>query len=126
MRSVFYGTKRTIISDNTTPHIYLCSTKYFKTKSSYNFIQIPVNISSHNIAEEINYFIDKILKNEKVEMDEVEGSKTVASCLGAVISAREKKKFTKYKDKKQLLFFSTLKTLNSGEDAFTEFLIYNY
>jgi len=93
MRSVFYGTKGTIISDNTSPSIYLCSTKYFKMKSSlYNFIQIPVNIASHNVSEEINYFVDKILKNEKVEMDEIEGSKTVASCLGAVISSKEGRK----------------------------------
>lgn len=92
MRSVFYGTKGTIIADNTSDHILLCSTKYFKTKSEYNFAKIPVNVSSHNVSAEINYFVDKIIKNEFVEMNEIEGTKTVASCLAVVISARENRK----------------------------------
>ncbi|MGC8977096.1 MAG: Gfo/Idh/MocA family protein [Candidatus Ratteibacteria bacterium] len=92
MRSVFYGTKGTIISDNTSDHILLCSTKYFKKKSDYNFAKIPVSISSHNVSAEINYFVEKIMKNEDIEMDEIEGTKTVASCLGAVISAKEGRK----------------------------------
>jgi len=92
MRSVFYGTKGTIISDNTSDHILLCSKRYFKEKANYNFAKIPVSISSHNISAEVNYFVEKILKNEDIEMNEIEGTKTVASCLGAVISARENRK----------------------------------
>jgi len=92
MRSVFYGTKGTIISDNTSDHILLCSKRYFKEKANYNFAKIPVSISSHNISAEVNYFVEKILKNEDIDMNEIEGTKTVASCLGAVISARENRK----------------------------------
>jgi len=92
MRSVFYGTKGTIISDNTSDHILLCSKRYFKETSNYNFAKIPVSISSHNISAEVNYFVEKILKNEDIDMNEIEGTKTVASCLGAVISARENRK----------------------------------
>jgi predicted dehydrogenase len=92
MRSVFYGTKGTIISDNTSDHILLCSKRYFKEKTNYNFAKIPVSISSHNISAEVNYFVEKILKNEDIDMNEIEGTKTVASCLGAIISARENRK----------------------------------
>lgn len=92
MRSVFYGTKGTIISDNTSDHILLCSTRYFKEKSAYNFAKIPVSIAHHNVSAEINYFVEKIINNEKVEMNEIEGTKTVATCLGPVISARENRK----------------------------------
>lgn len=92
MRSVFYGTKGTIISDNTSDHILLCSTRYFKTKSSYNFAKIPVNISHHNITAEIKYFLECLENNRPVEMDEMEGTKTVATCIAAVISSEEKRK----------------------------------
>lgn len=92
MRSVFYGTKGTIISDNTAPFIQLCSTRFFNTEAGYDFAKIPVNIASHNVASEIEYFVDRILKDEPVEMDEMEGSKTVASCLAAVMSAEEGRK----------------------------------
>ncbi|HPP07933.1 MAG TPA: Gfo/Idh/MocA family oxidoreductase [bacterium] len=89
MRSVFYGTKGTIISDNTSDHILLCSTRYFKRKANYNFAKIPVNIAHHNVAAEIRYFVDCILSDRRIETDEIEGTKTVASCLGAVISAEQ-------------------------------------
>ncbi|MCM8816433.1 MAG: Gfo/Idh/MocA family oxidoreductase [Candidatus Omnitrophica bacterium] len=92
MRSVFYGTKGTIISDNTSDHILLCSTRYFKEKSSYNFAKIPVEIAHHNVAAEIKYFIRRIENNEAVEMNETEGAKTVATCLAAVISSQENRK----------------------------------
>ncbi len=92
MRSVFYGTKGTIISDNTSDHILFCSTKYFKRKSDYNFARIPVNISHHNIAGEIDYFVDCLINNREIETDEIEGTKTVACCLAAVISSEENRK----------------------------------
>jgi len=92
MRSVFYGTKGAIISDNTSDHILLCSTKYFKIKSQYNFAKIPVNIAHHNIEAEISYFIDCLKNHKNIEMNEIEGTKTVATCLGAVISSEENRK----------------------------------
>ena len=82
MRSVFYGTKGTIISDNTSPHVQVC------TASEPGFSSIPVETSSHNVSAEIDIFIDSILNNKSVEMDAVEGARTVASCLAAVESSR--------------------------------------
>ncbi|HQL65113.1 MAG TPA: Gfo/Idh/MocA family oxidoreductase [bacterium] len=92
MRSVFYGTKGTIISDNTSDYILVCSERYFKTKSEYDFARIPVKISSHNVYAEVNYFVDCILSNSPVEMDAIEGTKTVATCIAAVVSSEEKRK----------------------------------
>lgn len=91
MRSVFYGTKGTIISDNTSDHILLCSTRYFKTKANYNFVKIPVNIAHHNVSSEISYFVDCLTNNRAIETDAIEGTKTVATCLAAVISSEEKR-----------------------------------
>jgi len=92
MRSVFYGTKGTIISDNTSDHILLCSTRFFKTRANYDFAEIPVNIAHHNITGEIKHFVDCLKNNRIIETDALEGAKTVATCLGAVISAEEKRK----------------------------------
>ncbi len=92
MRSVFYGTKGTIVSDNTSNQILLCSTRYFKTKSNYDFVKIPVRIISHNVHAEINYFVGCLLNNKTIEMDVIEGTKTVAACLAAVISSEENRK----------------------------------
>ncbi|MCM8770094.1 MAG: Gfo/Idh/MocA family oxidoreductase, partial [Candidatus Omnitrophica bacterium] len=92
MRSVFYGTKGTIISDNTSSFIQICSTKYFPTKGEYAFASVPVKTASHNVEQEVAYFVDCILNEKQVEMDAIEGSKTVAACLAAVISVRENRK----------------------------------
>ncbi|MCM8759177.1 MAG: hypothetical protein NC906_05340, partial [Candidatus Omnitrophica bacterium] len=92
MRSVFYGTKGTIISDNTSDHILLCSTRYFKKKSSYNFAKIPVDVAHHNVTAEIRYFVDCFENNSPIETDEIEGTKTVATCLASVISSEENRK----------------------------------
>lgn len=91
MRSVFYGTRGTVISDNTSDHILLCTQRYFKEKHQYKFARIPVSTASHNVSAEINYFVERILKQEEIEMNELEGAKTVASCLGAIFSVREGK-----------------------------------
>ncbi|MCM8788418.1 MAG: Gfo/Idh/MocA family oxidoreductase [Candidatus Omnitrophica bacterium] len=92
MRSVFYGTKGTIIADNTSDHILLCSTRYFKTKSEYAFAKIPVSVAHHNVSAEIRYFVECIINSRPVETDAIEGTKTVASCLAAVISSKENRK----------------------------------
>jgi len=92
MRSVFYGTRGTIISDNTSPFIQLCCLEYSEKLGEYDFVTIPVKTASHNVAREVEYLVDCILNDKDVSMDAVEGSKTVAACLGAVISARQGKK----------------------------------
>jgi len=86
MRSVFYGTEGTIICDNTSPEIQLCSTGNLSGGPA--FAKFPVNIASHNVSAEIDEFLDCILNDKPVAADEREGAKTVATCLAAVESAR--------------------------------------
>ncbi len=87
MRSVFYGTEGTIICDNTSPQISLCKKDNFKTSPS--FATFPVEIESHNVAEEVNEFVDCILNNNPLLTNEIEGAKTVIAALSAAQSARE-------------------------------------
>lgn len=86
MRTVLYGTKGTIICDNTSSQIHLCKQGNFRTSPS--FASFPVEIESHNVSEEITEFVDCILNDKSVPTNEVEGAKTVATCLAAVESAK--------------------------------------
>ncbi|MBI3919968.1 MAG: hypothetical protein HY318_01020, partial [Armatimonadetes bacterium] len=87
MRSVFYGTEGTIICDNTSSEIQLCSTRNFNNVPS--FATFPVEIANHNVAAEIAEFVDCILNDKPVPTNEIEGARTVATCLAAAQSARE-------------------------------------
>ncbi|PIV63908.1 MAG: hypothetical protein COS11_04925 [bacterium (Candidatus Ratteibacteria) CG01_land_8_20_14_3_00_40_19] len=80
MRSVFYGTKGTIISDNTSLTISISKGK--------EFTSIPVDIASHNVGAEINELVNCILEDKPVITDAREGAKTVATCLAAIESAK--------------------------------------
>jgi len=84
MRSVFYGSKGTIISDNTTSHIKIYDTGMEKLE----FVDIPVDIASHNVRAEVNEFIDCIRGRNPLLMDAREGARTVATCLAAVESSK--------------------------------------
>lgn len=88
MRTVIYGREGTIICDNTSPKIYLCSKKFYKEKANYNFAEFPVNISSHNVSAEIDEFVDCIINDKDVPTNEIEGAKTVIACLTSVESAK--------------------------------------
>ncbi|MCC6445115.1 MAG: Gfo/Idh/MocA family oxidoreductase [Armatimonadetes bacterium] len=85
MRSVFYGTKGTIITDNTSPAIDLCATGLPETAGG--FIKLPVNINSHNVTSEVAELVSAILENRPVNTDGREGARTVAACRAAVESA---------------------------------------
>lgn len=86
MRSVFYGTQGTIICDNTSAEIKVCSKKLMQGK--LDWATLPVSISSHNIAGEIDEFVDCILNDKPVLTNVHEGAKTVATAMAAVESAK--------------------------------------
>jgi predicted dehydrogenase len=86
MRSVFYGTEGTIICDNTSSEIQLCSRKNLTGGPA--FASFPVNIASHNVAAEIADLVDCILNDKPVVTSVYEGAKTVATCVAAAQSAR--------------------------------------
>jgi len=86
MRSVFYGDQGTIICDNTSPKIQLCSRQNFNNVPS--FADFPVEIASHNVGAEIAEFVDCIVNDQPVVTDVYQGAKTVATCVAAAESAK--------------------------------------
>jgi len=84
MRSVLYGTRGTIICDNTSPEIQLASETAF---GHQRFASIPVDVASHNKRAEMDALARAVLDGTELELDEREGARTVATCLAAIESA---------------------------------------
>jgi len=87
MRTVIYGTKGTIICDNTSDHIRIFEQKNIKETGS-SFATIPVNIASHNVTEELKEFVSYLDKNKQSPTDVYEGTRTVAFGEAALRSAK--------------------------------------
>ena len=88
MRTCLYGTKGTIICDNTSPEITLF--RHAVTDNGqhiYPDVKIPVNIANHNIAAEIKDMAESILNDTPLECTVYEGANTVAVGIAAVESA---------------------------------------
>lgn len=89
MRSIFYGTRGTIICDNTSPEITLFSdTCVAGEKAAYTTAhKIKVNIESHNVSAEVDSFVSAIINNRPVPVSSLEGASTVAVCAATIESA---------------------------------------
>jgi predicted dehydrogenase len=94
MRSAFYGSKGTIIVDNTSPYLTLYKQKLFERDRMFEKVEdqaialtYPVSIDNHNTAGEINELVDIILHDKPVVTDGIQGASTVAVCLAAIDSA---------------------------------------
>lgn len=86
MRSVFYGTKGSIICDNTSPTLSL-----FEEDSDVGFHTpqiIPIEINNHNATEEISTFVNALINGESAPVSSMEGASTVAVCCATVESTR--------------------------------------
>ena len=96
MRTVLYGTKGTIITDNTSPTISIFKEAYRDADMFHGIDQqsiemkLPVEVNNHNVPNEIRVFCDAILHNKPVPTDGVEGASTVAVCRTIVESAKLK------------------------------------
>ena len=86
MRSVFYGSEGTIVCDNKSDTIQVCSRRRCADEK-FTFDEISVDISDHNVSAEIAQFVDAIVRDKPVPTDALEGARTVAACLAAVESA---------------------------------------
>lgn len=86
MRTVLYGTKGTLICDNTNPTMTLFTVDEEGVTQPAQ--TIPVEVNNHNACKEFSVFADAILNNKKVLTDAREGAKTVAVCLAIVESAK--------------------------------------
>ncbi len=86
MRTCIYGTKGTIICDNTSPTMTLFTTDEEGVVKEPQILDIQVN--NHNAAKEFEVFADAIVNNKKVLTDAREGAKTVEVCLSIVESSK--------------------------------------
>ena len=100
MRSVFYGTKGTIICDNTSTHLTIFKEALGNVDSLFtdNFsntkvipIQLPISLNNHNTYGELESFAESILNDTPVTCTSYEVECTVAVCVSAMESAREGK-----------------------------------
>ena len=85
MRTVIYGTKGTLICDNTSPTMTLFVTDEEGVTKEPQIIEDEVN--NHNAAREFAVFADAILNDKPVATDAREGAKTVEVCLSIVEAA---------------------------------------
>ena len=84
MRTVIYGTKGTIICDNTSPTMTLFTVDEEGVTKEPQTIEVEVN--NHNAARDFEVFADAILNDKAVVTDAREGAKTVAACLAIVLN----------------------------------------
>lgn len=94
MRSVFYGSKGTIIADNTTPFITLFQDSlgggsYLGCESKELPIQCPVALGNHNTIGEIEDFVHAICTDVPVQTDARQGAATVAASLAVLESVQK-------------------------------------
>lgn len=92
MRSVFYGTKGTIICDNTSDRIWLYEDgeKREDGKCRYTHAtELPVEVNNHNITAEIDAFVKALNSGAKMPVSSKEGANTVAVCCACVESSKK-------------------------------------
>ena len=87
MRTVLYGTKGTVICDNTSPEIQLFKMDEETHKVRSKPEMIPVNINNHNTHGEFAVFAQDILEDREVLMSAYEGAKTVIAAAAIVESS---------------------------------------
>ena len=92
MRTVLYGTKGTVITDNTSPQISLFL-ESFEGRNSFLGspmqsieIKLPVTINNHNVGEEINDFVNILVQDKEVDIPGREGAATIAVCEAIIKS----------------------------------------
>ena len=97
MRSVFYGTKGTIITDNTSSTIKVFRSDIADTEvgalvpkkmNSEIAVEYPVKVNNHNATAEFEEFAKIILNDLPVRTTVFEGAKTIAACMAIVDAAK--------------------------------------
>ena len=71
MRSVFYGTKGTIICDNTSGKLLISSVPlYGDASANYtDFAELPVSVNNHNVTAQVKLMGDVVLRGAKNTAD---------------------------------------------------------
>lgn len=86
MRTVIYGTRGTLICDNTSPVMTLFTAG--ADGMAHEPETIAVEVNNHNAAREFEAFADSILHGKPVLTDAREGARTVAVCLAIIESSK--------------------------------------
>ena len=89
MRSVFYGTRGTIICDNTSPTLTLYENDPEGGKKFTDPVKLPVEINNHNVVAEIDVFVNALQSGGEMPITSMEGAATVAVACATVEAARE-------------------------------------
>ncbi|MCR5041572.1 MAG: Gfo/Idh/MocA family oxidoreductase, partial [Clostridia bacterium] len=85
MRTLVYGTKGTLICDNTSPTMTLFTAG--EDGMAHEPQTIPVQVNNHNSAREFEVFAEAIRTGRPPETDAREGAKTVEACLSIIESS---------------------------------------
>lgn len=96
MRSVFYGSKGTIITDNTSTHMTVFKEGMGNGETMLSAlpethaipVQYPVTVNNHNAFGELVEFVDCVLNDKPIRTTAVEGAKTVLASLAVVESTK--------------------------------------
>ena len=87
MRTCVYGTKGTLIFDNTSPtmQVFLVDED---GQGGHKPQEISIPINNHNAYEEFKVFADCLINDTEIETSVIEGAKTVEVCLAIVRSSK--------------------------------------
>ena len=89
MRTCIYGTKGTIIMDNTSPTLSFFEADEQGHGAGSKPQEIDVTVNNHNAIREFASFADSLLNGTPITMTVDEGAKTVAACLAIVESSAQ-------------------------------------
>lgn len=87
MRTVLYGTKGSIICDNTSNYIQVSEEALRDPAGTMAFSTVPVNVASHNVSSELKDFVDCLKAGKPCPTDVYQGTLTVAFAEAALRSS---------------------------------------
>ena len=88
MRTCVYGTRGTLIFDNTSDTLKMFAADEQGHKISTKPILIPIDVNNHNAAAEFREFSSCLTEEKEITTSVYEGAKTVVACLAIVESSK--------------------------------------
>lgn len=87
MRTCIYGTKGTLIFDNTSPtmQVFLVGED---GHGGHEAEEVEVQVNNHNANAEFKAFADCLVNGTEIETPIIEGAKTVEACLAIIESSK--------------------------------------
>ena len=87
MRTCIYGTKGTLIFDNTSPTMQVFLTDA-EGNGGHEAEEVEVQVNNHNADAEFKAFANCLVNDTEIETPIIEGAKTVEACLAIVESSK--------------------------------------